>query len=390
METRKSSEIAELIQTAKNGRGRSDYEAAAGLARRRWNNIQHPLGGLGVLEDDIVQIAGLTGSADISLDKKAVIVFCSDNGVTAEGIAQTDSSVTGVVARRMAEGKTSVCKMSIRAGADVIPVDMGIKDFAGYAGVLDRRIANGTGNILRERAMTPDQAASAISTGIDLARELKQRGCRLLAAGEMGIGNTTTSSACVCVLLGQEPETMTGKGAGLTDDGLKHKIDVVRGSIKNNGLEWKSCQNVECSGVTTSAPELSRQNSEPGTAYDAIEILSRVGGFDLLGMCGLYIGGWMHQIPVLTDGFASSVAALAAVRICPECADAIIASHVSSEPAAGIVLEALGKKPLITGNLHLGEGTGAVLAMPMLDMALAVYRDSVMFGEGGVEQYREL
>ena len=183
---------------------------------------------------------------------------------------------------------------------------------------------------------------------------------------------------------------MTGKGAGLTDDGLKHKIDVVRGSIKNNGLEWKSCQNVECSGVTTSAPELSRQNSEPGTAYDAIEILSRVGGFDLLGMCGLYIGGWMHQIPVLTDGFASSVAALAAVRICPECADAIIASHVSSEPAAGIVLEALGKKPLITGNLHLGEGTGAVLAMPMLDMALAVYRDSVMFGEGGVEQYREL
>ena len=198
-----SSQLAERIQASGGNRDRSEFMRIYGLARRRWNRIQHPLGGLGLLEDVIAQIAGLTRRVDVSLDKKAVVVFCSDNGVTAEGIAQTDCSVTGVVARRMAEGKTPVCRMAQGAGADVIPVDMGIKDFTGDAGVLDRRIANGTGNILHESAMTLDQAIQSISTGIDLVSELKNRGFNLLGAGEMGIGNTTTSSACACVLLSQ-------------------------------------------------------------------------------------------------------------------------------------------------------------------------------------------
>jgi nicotinate-nucleotide--dimethylbenzimidazole phosphoribosyltransferase len=193
---------------------------------------------------------------------------------------------------------------------------------------------------------------------------------------------------------------MTGKGAGLTEEGLRHKIEVVQGAIRRSGFDRSFSFREEGirqadtrqadTGQAGARQKAVKQSPGSETAPDAIEVLRSVGGFDLLGMCGLYLGGWICQIPVLIDGFASSVAALAAVRICPACADAILASHRSSEPAAGTVLEALGKKPLITGNLHLGEGTGTVLAMPMLDMALSVYKESVLFGEGGVRQYREL
>ena len=335
---------------------------AGELARQRWNRIQHPLHGLGLLEDAIVQIASLTQSADICLDKKAVVIFCADNGVTQEGVTQTDSSVTGKVAGGFARGTTPVCRMAITAGAAVFPVDMGMKDFPDTPGILNRRIGNGTANILHGPAMTREDAEKAISTGIDLAGELKEQGFRILGVGEMGIGNTTTASACACVLLGQDPERMTGKGAGLSEQGYLHKIEVIREAIRRNGPDWT----------------------------DTVEVPRRVGGFDRLGMCGLFLGGYIHRIPLLIDGFASSVAALAAVQICPDCSGAMIASHLSSEPAGALVLEALGKEPLITGKLHLGEGTDAVLAMPMLDMALAVYRDSATFEEGGVPAYRPL
>lgn len=342
-------------------------EEASKRAKERWDQIQHPLHGLGLLEDAIVQIAGLTGDADISLDKKAVIIFCADNGVTKEQVAQTDSFVTGIVAGNLVRGTTAVCRMAAVHNVNVIPVDVGIKDFPGRHGVIDRRISNGTRNMLHGPAMTRSEAERALKAGIDLAGELKQKGYRLLGVGEMGIGNTTTSSACASVLLEQDPAVMTGRGAGLSDAGLRRKIEVIREAIQRNHLDGR------------------------GSLYpDTIGILARVGGFDLLGMCGLYIGGYLQRIPLLIDGFASSVAALAAVRICPACESAMLASHVSSEPAAKMVLDALEKEPLITAGLHLGEGTGAVLAMPMLDMALAVYRECETFEEGGVEAYRPL
>lgn len=353
-------------------------------ALQRWDRIQHPLHGLGLLEDALVQIASLTRNADICLDKKAVVVFCSDNGVTAEGVTQADSSVTGVVARLLVRGTAPVCRMADTAGADVIPVDMGIRDFTKTQGVLDRRIGNGTADILHGPAMTYEEAQRAISTGIDLAGELKRKGYRILAVGEMGIGNTTTASACASVLLRQDPVRMTGRGAGLSKQGYQHKVEVIREAIRINGLDWKK-RRLPGEGHPDRAGD-----ETAGEGADAALVLSRVGGFDLLGMCGMFLGGSIHRIPLLIDGFASSVAALAAVMICPDCADAMLASHLSSEPAGSLILEALGKEPLITGKLHLGEGTGAVLAMPMLDMALAVYRDAVTFEEGGVEAYRPL
>ena len=353
----------EKTEDQRPDRGTACCNDSAAAAKKRWDQIQHPLHGLGLLEDAIVQIASLTGRADVCLDKKAVVIFCADNGVTAEGVTQTDSSVTGMVARGFVRGTTPVCQMAHSAGADVIPVDMGIKDFPGMQGIVNRRIGNGTASILHGPAMSDKDAEKAISAGIDLAGELKERGFQILAVGEMGIGNTTTASACASVLLGKDPGQMTGRGAGLSEEGYLHKIEVIREAIRRNGFEC------------------------PDGDPDAREVLRRVGGFDLLGMCGMFLGGYIHRIPLLIDGFVSSVAALAAARICPDCMEAMLASHLSSEPAGKAVLNALGKEPFITGKLHLGEGTGAVLAMPMLDMALAVYRESVTFREGGVAAY---
>lgn len=334
-------------------------EAARERAKRRWDNIAKPLGSLGLLEAALCDIAALTGSDVLELRPRAVIAFCADNGVTAQGVTQTDSAVTAVVARELARGRTSVCRMARAADCRVIPVDMGIRDFPGVPGVLNRRIGNGTADFTRGAAISREAAERAVLTGAELVREERGRGARLLAAGEMGIGNTTTASAVTSVLLGLDPETVTGRGAGLSDDGLRRKIAAIR------------------AGIALNRPDPS----------NALDVLSKVGGYDLAGMCGAYLGGALYGVPVLVDGFPSAVAALCAVRLCPAAAKAVFASHVSAEPAGQRVLQALGKRPLICAEMRLGEGTGAVCAMPLLDMALAVYRDAYTFAQGGIPAY---
>ena len=244
----------------------------------------------------------------------------------------------------------------------VVPVDMGILDFSGLPGLLDRRMGNGTQDISVGPAMTRRQAEQAVLTGIELVREQQEQGCRLLATGEMGIGNTTTSSAVACMLLGRQVQELTGRGAGLSDQGLRRKIEVIRRAIAVNRPD----------------PE------------DPLDVLSKLGGFDIAGLCGIFLGGALYGIPVLIDGVISSAAALCAERLCPNSAKAMVASHVSQEPASRLLLEALGKRPLITAGMHLGEGTGAVAAIPLLDMALAVYQGSSTFDETGIEAYQPL
>ena len=195
--------------------------------------------------------------------------------------------------------------------------------------------------------------------GMGLVRAQKAAGMQLLATGEMGIGNTTTSSAVAAVLLGQPVERMTGRGAGLSDAGLARKLDAIRQGIARN---------------------------QPDAA-DPLDVLSKLGGFDIAGLCGVFLGGALEGLPVLMDGFISGVAALCAVRLCPAAEKAVFASHCSTEPAARLVLEALGKAPLLTAGLHLGEGTGAVASIPLWDMALAVYRGCYSFTEGGITPY---
>ena len=323
--------------------------AARAAAHDRWASLAHPLGSLGLLETMLEDAAALTGSADLDFDRRAVLVLCADNGVVARGVTQTGPAATAAVARGLAAGRSPVCRMAQAARCAVVPVDMGILDFAGAPGVLDCRVGNGTGDITAGPAMTRAQAEQAVLTGARLAARQAAAGVRLLATGEMGIGNTTTSAAVACALLGRPAEDFTGRGAGLSDEGLARKVAAVRRALEVN---------------------------RPDPA-DPLDVLAKVGGFDLAGLCGIFLGGAACRVPVLADGLIS----------CPGAAKAVFASHVSAEPAGRAVLDALGKKPLITAEMRLGEGTGAVASIPLWDMARAVYAESYSFAQCGVEAY---
>lgn len=332
--------------------------AVAG-AKARWASIAKPLDSLGLLETAVVAIAGMQSSADMYIDKRGIVVMCADNGVVAEGVTQTGQEVTAVVAENMTKHATTVCHMSKIAGAKVIPVDIGIcRPVCGE--VLDRCVMRGgTRNFAHEPAMSRDECEQAVLVGAELVFDLKKQGYNLLATGEMGIGNTTTSSAVASVLLGRPVPEMTGRGAGLSSDGLRTKIRVIQESI-------------------------ALHSPDPG---DVIDVLSKVGGLDIAGLAGVFLGGAASGIPVLLDGFISSVAALCAARLCPGARDYMLASHVSKEPASRRVLDALELTPLINAEMRVGEGTGAVAAMPLLDMAVAVYKGMSTFNDISIEAY---
>ena len=333
-------------------------QAAMKRAVDHWNVTFKPIGGLGVLEEIIVQIAGITGDERVCLDKRIGIPMCADNGVVEEGVTQTDQAMTAIVTANMGKGLSSVCVMGRIANMDVRPVDVGIAGDEPLEGVLDRKIMRGTNNMARGPACTREQVEQAIQVGIDMVGQVKAEGYKIVVSGEMGIGNTTTCSAVASVLLGMDPETVTGRGAGLSSAGLERKVAAIKRAI-----------------------ELNRPDCD-----DAVDVIAKVGGLDIAAMMGTFLGGAIHRVPVLIDGAISSVAALCAVRACPASRCAMIATHASSEPVALAVMEELGLRPVIDAKLHLGEGTGAVCLLPMLDMALVVY-DGVSFGTMELEAY---
>ena len=337
-------------------------QRAMAEAKRRWDSIAHPLGSLGLLERDIIQIAGITGSADVDLSRRAVVVMCADNGVVAEGVTQTGQEVTAIVTENMSKGDTSVCRMAKVAGAEVIPVDIGVAQPATGERIRQSCVRRGTANMTQGPAMTREEAAKALLTGVSLVEELKKEGYQIFATGEMGIGNTTTASAVVSVLLGKDPLEVTGRGAGLSTEGLQRKIQAIRTAIAVN---------------------------QPNPA-DPLDVLHKVGGLDIAGLAGVFLGGAIHRVPVLVDGFISSAAALLAASFCPLAKDYMLGSHASNEPAGRMVLEALGLTPFLYAGMCLGEGTGAVAVMPLLDMALSVYREMATFDEIEVEAYQPL
>lgn len=334
-------------------------EDAARECESRWSRIAKPLGSLGLLESCVIQIAGLTGNVQYELNKRAVVVMCADNGVVAQGVTQTGSEVTAVVAGNITTGDASVCKMARIARADVIAVDMGINTDLRLPKLLTRRIAAGTNDISTGPAMTREQAAASVNHGVEMVKSLKESGYNIILTGEMGIGNTTTSSATASVLLSCEPEIVTGRGAGLSSGGLNRKIEVIKRAIAVN-------------------------KPDPG---DALDVLAKLGGFDIAGITGLFIGGALYRVPVLVDGLISAVAALVALRIFPRASHAMLASHVSAEPAGKMLLDALKLAPLITAGMYLGEGSGAVAALPLLDMAYAVYNEMPTFDEIKIDSY---
>lgn len=333
---------------------------AMSTSEKRWNSIAKPLHSLGKMEALIIQIAGVTGCADIDIRKKALVAMCADNGVVEEGVTQTGQEVTAIVAENFLTGDTSACVMCRQSGTDVYPVDVGMATDTKVPA--DLKVMHGTCNMTKGPAMTREQAVQAIEAGIEMAVRLKEKGYGIIATGEMGIGNTTTSSAVASVLLDQPVEKMTGRGAGLSGEGLQRKIQAIKRAIERNSPD----------------PE------------DPVDVLAKVGGLDIAGLTGVFLGGAALRIPVVMDGFISCTAALCAMKICPSAGDYMIASHVSKEPAAELILRALGKEAVIHGDMCLGEGSGAVALFPFLDMGVAVYEEMSTFEEIKVEQYEEL
>lgn len=334
--------------------------AAMAAAKQHWDGLGKPLGSLGRLEKALIQIAGIQRTGDVHIDRKALVIMCADNGVVEEGVTQCGQEVTATVAENFLDEKSCVAIMCRRAGTKICPVDIGMA--VDTPRVEKRKIAYGTKNMAKEPAMTREQAVAAIEVGIAKAEELHAQGYEMLATGEMGIGNTTTSSAMTAVYLGLDVETVTGRGAGLSSHGLQRKIHAIKQAIAVN-----------------------QPDSE-----DPLDVLAKVGGLDIAGMCGLFLGGAAQQMPVVMDGFISQVAALTAMRLVPECADYILASHVSEEPGANILLKALEKDAFLTCGMRLGEGSGAVALFPILDFASDIYHKMSTFVQADIVEYQPL
>ena len=332
------------------------------LAKARWMSIAKPLFSLGKLEEMVVKIAGIKRTADYKIAKRALIIMCADNGVVQEGVTQTGQDVTAIVAENFTKDATSVCAMCNVAQVDIFPIDIGMVTDVPAVTKIENKVAYGTKNFLEEPAMTREEVLRAIEIGIHQVAERKKEGYDILATGEMGIGNTTTSSAVASVLLKKPAAEVTGRGAGLTSKGLSRKIEVIDQAIEKHCPDSK----------------------------DAIDILSKVGGLDIAGLTGVFLGGAMYGVPVIVDGFISAIAALCAVQISEKVRDYIIPSHVSKEPAGKMVLEELGIEPLITCDMCLGEGSGAVAVLPILEMGLQVYKQMGTFQDNQIEQYEVL
>ena len=326
-------------------------------AQYRWNHVAKPLHSLGKLEEMIVRIADIQQTADVCLSPRCVLVFCGDHGVVEEGVTQSGQEVTALVAKSIAEGTANVNLMASAAQADVFAVDMGMAQ--DVPGTIRLKNAYGTANMAKGPAMTRSQAETAVQAGIDLVGQMKEKGYRLIATGEMGIGNTTASTALACALLGLEPRDIVGRGAGLSDSGLTRKQNAIERALFIN-------------------------HPDP---HDPMDMLAKVGGYEIAGMVGAFLGGMRYRVPVVIDGVISAVAALTAVRICPECRQFMLPSHMSREPAMVKIVQELGLDPIIHADMALGEGTGAVALFPLLDMAHRVYTGPHTFDALGMDAY---
>ncbi len=317
-----------------------------------------PIGSLGKLETIAAWIAGITGKVKGNeLKKRCIVAMCADNGVHAEGVAVAPQEVTTLMAKAMAAGGSGMTVMAKEAGSDVVLVDVGINSDEKIDGVLDRKIAHGTANFAKGPAMTREDCVKAIEVGIEVVNDLADQGYQLIGTGELGMANTS-SSACVLVALsGVTMDEAAGKGAGLTDEAHQHKKDVLNRALAVNKPDKD----------------------------DPIDVVAKVGGFDIAALVGVYLGCAARRLPVVIDGFISAAAALAASRLCPDCADYMITSHASAEPGFTAMMDALGKKPMLMLDMRLGEGSGCPIAFHVIDCALAMINSMATFAEATID-----
>lgn len=333
----------------------SDREAEE-AAFAKWNTLAKPIGSLGRIETMIARMAGIQGTADVQAKPRRLIVACADNGVVNQGVAATPPDITAVMAEQIAGGKSAVALMAKWNDCDMKVYDIGMFRRGHCSALIDCHLMDGTNDFSVEPAMPETVAIEAIRLGIEAVKTAARDGIKLLATGEMGIGNTTTTAAVAAALLNVDASVMTGRGAGLTNEAYERKIGVVQKAIEDHQL----------------------------SASDPLKILSSVGGLDIAMLAGVFIGAALYRIPVIIDGVISSVSALLAERLVPGVRYAYLASHMSSEPAASLILDALEMTPFIDAGMRLGEGTGAVALMPLIDMAIDLYQHLITFDDIGM------
>ena len=328
--------------------------AAMSAAEKRQAQLAKPPGSLGRLEALSVQLAGITGRVRNEIREKHLLVFAADNGVVAEGVSSAPQSVTLQQTVNLTRARTGASVLCRHFGCGITVCDVGVNADIAEPAVLNRKIARGTGNIARGPAMTREQALTAIFTGAELAQATA---ADVLGVGEMGIGNTTTSSAVLAALLDAGVETVTGRGGGVTDDGFRRKKDAIRRALAVNRPDKN----------------------------DVVDVLAKVGGFDLAAMCGAFLGAAASRRPVVVDGFISAVAALCAVRLCPNVRAYLIPSHASYEIGYRLAMEAMELQPMLLLEMRLGEGSGCPLAFEVLSAACAVMNDMATFDQAGID-----
>ncbi len=329
-------------------------EAAMAKARERQAQLAKPPGSLGRLEDLSIQLAGITSKVHNKIEKKHLLVFAADNGVVAEGVSSAPQSVTLMQTINLTRHKTGASTLCKHLGCGITVCDVGVNADIKDPKVLNRKIAYGTQNIAGGPAMTREQAMQAIMTGIELA---KNTDADVLGIGEMGIGNTTTSSAVLSVLLDADVDAVTGRGGGITDDSFRKKKEVIKTAIEVNQPDKN----------------------------DVIDVLSKVGGFDIAAMCGAFLGAAATHRPVVIDGFISAVAALCAYKLCPNSVHYFIPSHASYEIGYKLAMDAMDLQPLFLLGMRLGEGSGCPLAFEILDAACAIINDMATFDQAGID-----
>lgn len=334
-------------------------QAAMAAAQSRWDSRTKPLGSLGKLEDIVVRLAGINSTPEPRADKKAIVIMCADNGVVEENVSSCPKRVTASVTCNFTRGITGINVFSRLVNAHLKIVDIGVDADFKDSRIIARKIRKGTWNMAKGPAMTREEAIRGILTGIEVVGELKEAGIHIFATGEMGIGNTSTSSAVSSVLTGIPVEDLAGLGSGLSKEAYLNKIQVIRRAVEIN---------------------------EPQPT-DPVDVLAKVGGFDIAGLTGCFLGAAIYKIPAVIDGFISAAAALTAFRIHPAVKDYMLPSHGSAEQGFTAVMKALDMEPMLSLGMRLGEGTGAALGLQLVDAALAAYNQMGSFEDASIDQY---
>lgn len=331
-------------------------EKAKKCAMKQIDNLSKPIGSLGTLEIIASKIAGITGKTFNKISKRNIIVMCADNGVVDEGVSACPKNLTAILTENLTRNCTGVTILSEFTNTDVTIVDIGVDTVFKNPSIVDKKIAFGTKNIVKGPAMSYDEAVAAIEAGIEIVDKLSLEGYDIFGTGEMGIGNTTTSAAVLSVLSGLSPEVTAGKGAGLTDEQFENKKRVINLAIEVNKPK----------------------------KFDPIDVIAKVGGFDIAGMCGCFLSAAKNKKPIVIDGFISSAAALCAVRLNPNVRDYLIPSHLSEEPGSTYMMKEIGLEPMLNLHMRLGEGSGCPLAFQIIDAALYAIEKMPTFNDADI------